>query len=191
MNPTKYPTIILIHGNGDSTPHDNWLPYVKSELEQLGLNVVARQFPDAPLARERYWIPFLKDVLKADENTIIVGHSSGALAALRFAENYKIYGSVLVGAMHTDLGIETERLSGYYSHPWNWQAIKNNQQWIVQFASSDDPWIPIDEPRFIHKQLNTEYYEFSDQGHFGGDYHKPEFPELVAALKKKLFNNHQ
>lgn len=178
--------VILIHGNGNSTPNDNWLPYVKTELEKLGIKVIAKQFPDANLAREIFWIPFLKNELKADENTIIIGHSSGALAAMRFAEKNRLLGSIIVGAMHTDLGIENEILSGYFNRPWDWESIKNNQKWVIQFASTNDPWIPIEEPRFIHKKLNTEYYEFNNQGHFGGDYYKHEFPELIKALIHKL-----
>lgn len=174
--------VILIHGNGGSSPYEIWFPYIKLELENLGLKVIARQFPDSDLAREIYWIPFLKE-LKADENTILIGHSSGALAAMRYAEKNQIYGSVLVGAMHTDLGYETETISGYYNRPFNWKNIKENQNWIIQFASTDDPFIPICEPRFIKDQLKSEYYEFNKQGHFNDQI---KFPELIAALKKKL-----
>jgi len=179
--------VILIHGNGGSRATDNWLPYVKQELEKMGLLVIARDFPDNDLARASYWLPFLKHDLAADEQTVLIGHSSGALAAMRFAEMHKILGSVLVGAMHTDLGYEKEKLSGYYDKPWDWRSIKHNQRWIVQFASTDDPWIPIEEPRFIKEQLQTDYHEFSNQGHFGGDYYKTTFPELVFQVNKKLF----
>lgn len=178
--------VIFLHGNGNSTPQDNWFPYLKIELEKCGLTVVDRQFPDADLARTYYWLPFLKNELQADEHSILVGHSSGAVAAMRFAEENKIMGSVLVGAYHTHLEMEKEKASGYFDLPWQWNAIKNNQQWIIQFASTDDPWIPIDEPRFIHKQLKSEYYEYNDQGHFGGDSHKKTFPKLVATIKNKL-----
>jgi uncharacterized protein len=178
--------IIFLHGNGNSSPQDNWFPYAKAEFEKMGLTVVAEQLPDADLARSSFWLPFLKDILKADENSVLIGHSSGAVASMRFAEQHKVLGSVLIGAMHTDLGIEKERLSGYYEKPWKWDQIKNNQQWILQFASTDDPWIPIEEPRHIHTHLQTEYFEFNDQGHFGGDYHKQAFPELIDAVKKKI-----
>lgn len=178
--------IIFLHGNGNSTPKDNWFPFIKTELEKFGINIIDRQFPDAYLARASYWLSFLKDELKADKNSILIGHSSGAVASMRFAENNQIFGSILVAPMHTDLGIETERLSGYYDKPWDWHAIRNNQNWIIQFSSTDDPWIPIAEPRFVHEQLKSEYYEFNTQGHFGGDYHKRSFPELAEALKKKL-----
>ncbi len=47
--------------------------------------------------------------------------------------------------------------------------MRNNQQWTVLFASQDDPWISIEEPRYIHKMLNCEYHEYKNEGHFGGD----------------------
>lgn len=181
--------VILIHGNGSSKPTDNWLPYLKRELEQLGVRVDAPQFPDTEKARSAYWLPFLENELRADDDTVIVGHSSGAIAAMRFAETHRLLGSVLVGAYYTDLGYETEKLSGYFDMPWNWEAIKDNQQWIIQFAGANDPWIPLGEAHMIRDQLHTEYYESPDQGHFGGDYHKETFPELLKAIKGKIYEN--
>lgn len=178
--------IILIHGNGGCTPDHFWFPSVKKELEQKQLTVIAEQFPDSELARASYWLPFLIDELKVDENTILVGHSSGAVAAMRVAEQKKLLGSVLVGVYHSDLGIDSEKQSGYFDSPWNWDAIRNNNQWISIFASQDDPWIPIKEPRFIHQQLNCEYHEYLDQGHFGGDYDKLTFPELTHHIIRQV-----
>ena len=105
---------------------------------------------------------------------------------MRYAENNKILGSVLVGACYTDLGDENEKKSGYYDKEWDWNAIKNNQKWIIQFASTDDPYIPIKEARYIHQKLNTEYFEYNDQGHFGSDKNRVIFPEIVKAIKDKL-----
>jgi uncharacterized protein len=182
--------VIFIPGNGGGSPKDNWFPYLKEELEKFGVNVIASEFPDNDLARESYWIPFLKNNLQADEHSILVGHSSGAIAAMRFAETNRLVGSVLVGAYHTDLGLPTEKQSGYFNRPWDWESIVQNQEWIIQFASVNDPWIPIEESRFVHRKLSTEYQEFYDQGHFGGDYKKPVFPELFEALKMKLRLQH-
>jgi predicted alpha/beta hydrolase family esterase len=159
---------ILIHGNGGGKPTDNWLPYLQLELEKMGIKVESPQFPDADLARASYWIPFLKDNLKADDKTIIIGHSSGAIAAMKFAEKNRILGSVLVGAYHTDLGFEKEKLSGYFDTPWDWNAIKKNQQWIIQFAGFNDPWIPISEARY-----------------------KETFPEALKAIKTMISDDNQ
>lgn len=105
--------VVLIHGNGGGKGTDNWLPYVKSELEKLGISCEAPDMPDPELARAEYWLPFLQNTLKVDESTILVGHSSGAVAALRYAEENQICGSVLVGAYYTDLGCESEKQSDY------------------------------------------------------------------------------
>lgn len=174
--------IVFVPGNGGATTQDNWFPSVKKSLEEAGFLVISSPFPDPNLARASYWIPFLHETLKVDHHTILVGHSSGSLAALRYSEQYPIQGSVLVGAYYTDLGIEKEKQSGYFNLPWDWQSIGQNQRWTVLFSSQDDPWIPIDQPRYIHKELNCEYHEFKNQGHFGGDYYKAEFPELVLAI---------
>ncbi len=131
--------IVLMHGNGSSTPYDNWIPYVKAAFEKKGFVVHAPQFPDTPLCRAKYWLPFLKNVVKADEQTILIGHSTGAIAAIIYAQNNKILGSVLVAGYATDLGMASEKASGYFDQPWNWQAIKDNQRFIIQFASTDDP----------------------------------------------------
>ena len=172
---------ILIPGNGGANPHTGWLPYVERELSALGIQVANTQFPDSMLARKKYWLPFIKE-LGADEDTILIGHSSGAVAAMRFAETNPILGSVLVGACHTDLGEWSEKASEYYDDPWDWEAIKANQKWIVQFHSTDDPFIPIEEARFVHEHLGTDYHEYSDKGHF----QQTEFPEVLEVLKKYL-----
>ncbi len=176
------PKIILVHGNGGSTIEQIWFPEAKTELETTGLEVVAQTMPDNYRARSFKWLPFIENELGADENSVVVGHSSGAVAAMRYAETHRIYGSVLVGASHTDLDNRMERMSGYFDEPWDWDAIKSNQNWIIQFASPSDPYIPVDEPRHIRDQLDTEYHELPNRGHFMDS----SFPELVSAIKDKL-----
>lgn len=177
--------VILIHGNGGTWPKKNWLPTVAKRLKALGLQTIFRRFPDPVLARAKYWLPFITK-LGADENTIFIGQSSGAIAAMRYAEKHKILGSILVASYYTDLGEPSEKVSRYFDKPWNWKKIKNNQQWIVQFASLDDPLISIKEPRFVHKKLKTEYHEFKHEGHFSRRDGKTDFPQIVAIIRKKL-----
>lgn len=174
--------VIFIHGNGGSTAHDHWFEETAEALRKLGLEVINETFPDNKLARSEYWLPHI-DKLGADENTIIIGHSSGAVAAMRYAETHKLLGSVLVGTCYTDLGDHEEKLSGYYDAPWDWKAIKANQQWIIEFASTDDPYIPVTEARHVQKELGASYHEYTDKGHFmfGG-----VFEDLVRAIKPKL-----
>lgn len=181
-----FPKVILIHGNGGSTVNDNWFPWVRDNLTEMGFRVISETFPDNKLARKEIWLPFLKDDLKADENTILIGHSSGGLAAMRFAQENKIYGSIIIGVSYTDLGDESEKLSGFFDDPWDWNKISKNQNWIVQFASVDDPYIPIEEARYVHEKINSEYYEYTNRGHFSWDKKAKEFPEIINVIKDKF-----
>lgn len=98
--------------------------------------------PDPLYARESIWLRFMEKELGCDEQTVIVGHSSGvcpacaafslqpihqhtdrntyltlcyvvgAAAAMRFAETRKVGALVLVSAYTTDQGDSTEAASG-------------------------------------------------------------------------------
>ncbi len=181
MDSTK-PKLIFLHGNGGEGMGNHFWPYARRTFTEMGMNVIAKNFPDALLARQSIWLPFLKNECGADEHSILIGHSSGAIAAMRFAEKNKILGSVLIGAYYTDTGDARERLSGYFDDPWDWPAIRKNQQWIIQFASVDDPFFPIEEPRLVQRELQAEYHEYTDRGHFFA----PEFPELIEEVRKKM-----
>ena len=173
---------ILIHGNGGCTAGDIWLPWLERELTALGVDVINQTFPDNIKARATVWLPHIES-LGADENTILIGHSSGAVAAMRYAETHEILGSILVGVCHTDLGDAFEAASGYYERPWQWQQIRRHQQWIAIYNSTDDPHIPIAEPRFVAAQLRCSYFEFTDRGHFVD---RRQFPEVVDFVRRKL-----
>lgn len=174
--------VILIHGNGGCTAADGWLPFAERNLSALGLDVVNRTFPDNVRARAGIWLPFLEE-LGADDRTVLIGHSSGAVAALRYAESHRVLGSVLVGVCHTDLGDPGERASGYYRAPWRWEDIRRNQQWIGIFQSDDDPHIPVSEARFVAAQLRGSYFELTGRGHFTN---REAFPELVQFVQRRL-----
>ncbi len=177
---------MIIPGNGNTDISENWFPYVKKNLEALGMRVIAKNMPDPDLARQSFWVPFIEKELKGYQNSILIGHSSGAVAILRYLENHKTLGAIIVGACHTDLGDEKEKKSGYFDDEWHWDKIKENAKWIVQFASTNDPYIPIEEARYIRDRINSEYHEYTDQGHFGSDVNKIEFPEIVEIIKKKV-----
>lgn len=178
----KNKRVIFIHGNGADSWNFAWSPWLKNELESLGIEVVFETFPDKKLARAKYWLPHLKDNLKADENTILVGWSSGAVASMRFAEENKIFASLLVAPCYNDLGLESERISGYYDKEWNWDNIHKNQKHIAMFYSKNDEFIPLEDFEFMKEHLNPDYVFISeDKGHF---IKEKQFPEILEYIKK-------
>ena len=89
------PNAILIHGNGGCTAVDIWFPWLERELTALGVAVTNETFPDNMKARAQFWLPHIA-ALGADEHTILIGHSSGAVAAMRYAETHRLLGSILL-----------------------------------------------------------------------------------------------
>lgn len=107
-------------------------------------------FPDPLYAKETIWVPFMRDELHCDENTIVVGHSSGSAATMRLLESgTKVAGAVLVSAYYTDLGDDLERDSGYFSRAWDWGQIKQNAGFIAQFHSPQDYLVDVAEVEFV------------------------------------------
>ena len=178
---------IILPGNNNCDVTTQWYLHVKKELEKIGIEVVVENMPDADIARKEYWLPWIEEKAKGADKIILIGHSTGTVAILRYLESHHVEGAVLVAAFHTDLGDAKEKKSHYFDSPWQWEKIKQNVKWIIQFASTNDPVIPIEEARFVRDKLNPEYHEFNDQGHFSRDTAgKVEFPELVEAVKRKL-----
>lgn len=174
--------IAIIPGNGGGNVEDcNWYAWVKDALNKTDkLHGILKNMPDPEIAREKYWIPFMHDKLKCDENTVILGHSSGAEAAMRYAEKYKVKGIILVAAYHTDLGDSCEKESGYFDRPWEWAKINENSGFIVQFGSTDDPFVPFGEQEHVAQCLESDFKKYSDKGHFC----MFEFPEVIEVIKQ-------
>lgn len=80
----------------------------------------------------------------------------------------------------------TERLgvflTGYFSRPWQWEKIKANCPHIVQFGSTDDPFLPWKEQQEVADSLETKLYKFTNRGHF----QNTEFHELVSVVRSML-----
>jgi predicted alpha/beta hydrolase family esterase len=144
--------VIILPGNGcTNILKSNWYGWLQRTLKSENIECIAENMPDPYEAKRSVWIPFIHDVLKADEDTILVGHSSGAQAALRYAEQYKVKGIVLVASTFTDLGDAGERASGYYplnketENLYDFQAMRNNCPKWHQLHSDNDCFIPLHE----------------------------------------------
>lgn len=156
-----------------------WSAWLKQNLDDLGYPTYFETMPDSIIARSEYWIPFLQDYVKASAEDVIVGWSSGAVAAMRYAEDHKLKGSILVSPSVADLGDDLEKQSGYFNKPWDWAAIKNNQERIALFYGSDDPYIPQEEFQQVAQSLNPQVFEIEQGKHF---IEQDTFPELLRYI---------
>eukprot|EP00088_Acartia_fossae_P018863 TRINITY_DN20935_c0_g1_i2.p1 TRINITY_DN20935_c0_g1~~TRINITY_DN20935_c0_g1_i2.p1 ORF type:complete len:184 (-),score=27.70 TRINITY_DN20935_c0_g1_i2:183-734(-) len=175
---------VILPGNGAGDVfRSNWYGWANEKLNEIpDFSSTLKNMPDPITARRSIWLPFMKNELSVDENTIVIGHSSGACAAIRYAEENKVLGIILVGAYTSDLGDVNEAESGYFKDPWRWEEARSNAKFIVQFGSTDDPFLPWNEQEAVAKGLNAELKKYDDKGHFMNS----TFPELINVVKEKL-----
>ncbi|OEU10255.1 alpha/beta-hydrolase [Fragilariopsis cylindrus CCMP1102] len=175
--------------------HSNWYQWFADEIikRKYVTECILRNFPDQPKCRESVWLPFLVDKIGLDQDTVVIGHSTGAALAMRLLEyngeekkklNGPLKGVILVAAAHTDLGDEGERLSEYFNRSWDWTKMKNGADMIHLFHGTDDHLIPVIEARYIADKMkgdNFEYSELPNKSHF---FHP--FSEILDVMDDKF-----
>ena len=113
--------VVIVPGVGCIPVREcNWYAWLEETLTQDlsgRFSVILEDMPDPFASRESYWVQFIRQTLKVDEKTILVGHSSGCAAILRLLEKDKVRGVILVAAGRTDLDDEEDKDSEYYNRP--------------------------------------------------------------------------
>ena len=133
---------LIIPGNGNSAKEVEdkaWYSVLREELEAEGLEAIlcgqyhvgndapAGSMPDPIEAKRSIWCPFVEQKFLDDPSgTVLIGHSSGAICAMRLLEKHRLFGALLVSAYHTTLGLASEKVSGYFDEPWDWVSIRAN-----------------------------------------------------------------
>ena len=80
---------VIVPGNGcNSVRSSNWYGWLEKRLLQDGRfsEVVVKDMPDPLEAKRSIWLPFMIAALGCDASTVVIGHSSGAVAAMRLLE---------------------------------------------------------------------------------------------------------
>lgn len=80
--------VLILHGAGNNS-QGNWLPWLKVELEKKGYKVWSPDLPNSDTPVLKGWLDtiFSNKEWEFNEESIIVGHSSGATLTLRVLEN--------------------------------------------------------------------------------------------------------
>lgn len=190
---TSKPNFVILHGNNGTKADEAWYTYLYNKLSIYSYKIDLRTHEENIINSRVNIIKTLKDEIKCDENTIIIGHSSGALAGMRYAELYPILGLVLVTPYVTHMGNEHEKESGYFDYPWKPNEIRKNTKWIMQFSSDDDPFISYkDQSQVIRRMLRNldfdyTYYKCVNMHHIGKKFQSANF--LYKILISKVIDN--
>ena len=181
----------LILHETDGYPTENWFDWLKIQLERNNWKVWVPQLPncDRPNIEKYNKYLFTNDNWKFDEESIIVGHSSGAVAILGLLQSLPVGKKVdtcyLIGSFRNNLNWDV--LDDLFLEPFDFDLIKSKANKFVFIHSDNDPYCPLEHAQFLSEKLGGELVIKPGQFHFSigtaGDKYK-EFPELLKLILK-------
>lgn len=181
--------IFLIHG-AYGNPAENWLPWLKHNLEMLGHKVFIPKFPTPKNQNLENWKKVFKDYEKfVDKDSVFVGHSLGPAFILSFLENITmpIKASFFVSAFISEIGNpDFDVINSSFYKKFNWKKIKNNCRRFYLFHSDNDPYVPLKQGEDISKKLDSNLIIVKNAGHFNKESGYTRFPLLLEKIKKEL-----
>lgn len=189
--------IFIIHGSyGD--PKENWFPWLKGELEQLGHHVILPQFPLPETQDIAYgghqlsaWIDKFDEYKEfVNSETILVAHSRGCVFSYRILERQiPLHAAFLVAPWITYRWYPKgwTKIDSFHKDPFDWERMKKGAGHIEVFQSTNDE-IPVEEGEEVAKNLGAEFILVKDAGHFNvaTDSKFKEFKLLLEHIKRVI-----
>jgi hypothetical protein len=183
-------TVILFHGT-DGNSNSGWLHWLKIELESQGLKVWVPDLPNAGNPSLREWTEYVNSYtpLSIDKETLLVGHSAGAVLALIIAQSQPVRQTISVGVFK-DLSFLHEKLNWhandrFFDINFDFEAIKRNASSRLFIHSDNDPYCPLDQAKYLASHVDGKLVVLEGQGHFNTESNPKfkAFPELLDLIR--------
>jgi len=180
--------VLLLHGTGGNS-RDQWFPWLKQELEKKEHQVWLPDLPGADEPDINKYNPFIIHhcPFKFDSKTTIVGHSSGATAALGLVQTLpsKINKVISVAGFIDDLDYDPVKKM-FKTWKFDWKKIKNRVNKIYAIYSDNDPYVPVWHAEQLHKLIGAELVLMPGQKHFSiSTYSKyTKFPKIIDLISR-------
>lgn len=180
--------LIIIHGT-EGNPTENWFPWLKERGEQTGWKVTAPRLPtptDQTLARWK--VAFGEQVGALTADTLLVGHSLGAVFILRLLESAEIpvAGAYLLSSPTGHLGIPAfDSLNASFTEGgFNWPLIRDRSERFVVWMGDDDPYVPREQGETIAEHLGVPLGLIPQGGHLNTAAGFTSFPALWEDIQQ-------
>lgn len=173
---------VLFHGTGGN-PESYWFPYLKRELEKRGYTVSVPALPNTENPKIEETLPFALSAATYDENTVLVGHSSGAPLILSILENIdvKIRSAIFVAGFFKPLN--PPKPEPMVQTSYDWDMIRAHCARFVVLNSDHDPWGCNDVMgKELAEHVGGEFVLMKGEGHMGSTtFNQPytEFPRML------------
>ena len=187
------PTVFIIHGYG-ATINNHWFGWLQTQLEQRGIAAVRVPMPDSTQPDFDRWQQTLAQYIgKPQENHIFVAHSLGTISLLHYltaTQPRKIGGLVLVSAFGKRIPTLPE-INGFNIDAYvdrcriDFSAIARMAGNRIELISAnDDPIVPVENTRYVAKELNGYLHIRATGGHFLDRDGFTQFPPVLESVER-------
>jgi predicted alpha/beta hydrolase family esterase len=167
-------TVVVSHGL-EARSDSVWFPTFGAELEAAGHQVVIPDLPHAATPKLKPWRETLAQAAATAPaaDTVLVGHSIGAVNVLRFLEQHDsstgvFAGVVLVSASVHEVGYDL--LAEFFEGGFDWPRIRTAAKRFRALAAIDDPVNapdPFEHIEVLVRELGATAVVFPEGGHLG------------------------
>lgn len=163
-----------------SKPSDNWYLWLKKELEGRGYEVLLPELPtmNSDLPDLQVLMKFIMSLI--DINTIVIGHSLGAVLALRFGEKVKYNKAIIVSGWDYDDLYPQHKL--FWKNKINHSLIKKNTEERIIIHSDNDPYLTAFQAENMCKRLEGKFILVKGAGHFTSKDGITKIPQILSLI---------
>lgn len=161
--------VFIIHG-AYGNPQENWIPWLKTELEKLNHSVIIPKFPTPEGQTLNNWNRVFKKYLsQITQDTIFVGHSLGPAFILNVLEQIDIrikacfFISGFVDLLNNPQFDAINKT--FVDKQFAWDKIKKNCSKFFIYHSDNDPYVPTEKANQFASFLDSKVHIISGGGH--------------------------
>lgn len=156
--------VLIIHG-WESNSKEHWFLEERERLEKIGYGVTVPDMPSIFHPKQEEWVQIIKD-FNPDKNSILIGHSLGGVAILRYLEEMvnRVGKCILIATPIRKL--KFKEIEGFFEPDFNWKKIKGSSEKFVVLNQTEDPWVNLQHGKDLAKHLGVGLILIEGNDHF-------------------------
>lgn len=183
---------VILHGTDGSPTELPWQGWLKNQLEYAGYDVFFPQLPNSHTSNLNIYDAFLKESDWYFTDNLIIGHSSGATAALHLlAQDWfpRVHATVLVGTFLNERLLdaaswyEPGQFNDLFVESIKPKDIINKSKTFYFVHGDDDPYCDYNEALQLATELHAKFLTLHRGGHIAKSSGITEIPILVSQLQ--------
>lgn len=177
---------VILHGY-TAKPKDDFYPWLAQKLQKTGNQVEVPEMPGTENPKIEDQVAYVEKNCTFDENTVLIGHSLGAVVAMKTLEalNKPIKRLVLVAGFAQPKFKDKKRP---FEESFNWEfdfeKIKKNAREIVILRAQNDTAVSAERADYLADKLGGRIVDFvAEKNHATGEEEPVVLENTLSSIK--------